>query len=362
MISRLFIVEPRSDTPRWLAALVSLQALALTALFGFLLFWLLGYDPWRSLYYFFLAPLIGIYSLGELCLKAGPLIMIATGLALGFRAGVWNIGAEGQLIIGALAGGSVGLLFWHHAGYWILPLMLVAASAGGMAYAAIPAFLRTRFGANEILTSLMLTYVAVLLLSAAVTGPLRDPDGLNFPQSRLFTAWQTLPILLPGSRLHIGFILALLSAVAGWLILNRSVFGFALRIQGQAPAATLYAGFSAPHLIWLALLTSGALAGLAGGIEITGPIGQLIPQISPGYGFTAIIVAFLGRLHPLGIIAAGLLVALSYIGSETAQIAVGLPRAVGGVFQGVLLFTLLAGDFFCRYRLRRLQPAPSRQP
>jgi simple sugar transport system permease protein len=280
------------------------------------------------------------------------LILIAVGLALGFRANVWNIGAEGQLTVGAIAGGGIGLWFWGADGSWILPLMCLAGLAGGMAYAAIPAFLKTRLDVNEILTSLMLTYVATLFLSMLVYGPWKDPEGFGFPQTRMLSPSALLPVIVEGTRLHIGVVVAFLVAVGAWVVMTRTVIGFELKVVGQAPAAAAYAGFDRNRMIWLCLLTSGGLAGLAGLFEVAGPIGQLIPSLTPGYGFTAIIVAFLGRLHPLGIILSGLLMALSYIGGENAQVEVGLPQAVTGVFQGLLLFFLLATDFLTRYRVR----------
>jgi simple sugar transport system permease protein len=233
--------------------------------------------------------------------------------------------------------------------------MCIAGILGGMAYASIPAFLKTRFGVNEILTSLMLTYVAVLFLSTLVYGPWKDPDGFNFPQSRMFSDSALLPIVLENTRMHLGTVIGLLVAVAGWVVMTFTIIGFEIRVVGQAPAAARFAGFSRNRMIWLSLLVGGGLAGLAGTFEVAGPIGQIIPVISPGYGFTAIIVAFLGRLHPLGIILSGLLMALSYIGGENAQVEVGLPQAVTGVFQGLLLFFLLASDFLVRYRIRTVR-------
>ena len=175
----------------------------------------------------------------------------------------------------------------------------------------------------------------------------------------MFTDSAILPILVDGTRMHAGTLVAFLVAVAVWVLMTFTIIGFQIRVVGQAPAAARYAGFSRKGLIWLSLLASGGLAGLAGTFEITGPIGQLIPVISPGYGFTAIIVAFLGRLHPLGIVLASLVMALSYIGGENAQVEVGLPQAVTGVFQGLLLFFLLASDFIVRYRLRITRAVPS---
>jgi simple sugar transport system permease protein len=298
---------------------------------------------------------LSLYGLAELGIKATPLVLCAIGLAIGFRANVWNIGAEGQLTLGAIVGGGVALVFWNQEGFWILPLMSLGGIVGGMAWAAIPAFLKTRFNVNEILSSLMLTYVATLLLSTLVHGPFRDPDGFNFPESRLFSDSAILPIILEETRLHIGAIVALLVVAVGWVMLGRTIIGFEVKVVGQAPAAARYAGFSQNRMIWFSLLLAGGLAGLAGLFEVAGPIGQLVPVISPGYGFTAIIVAFLGRLHPIGVLLAGLLMALSYIGGENAQIEVGLPVAVTGVFQGMLLFFLLGTDVLVRYRLRLLK-------
>lgn len=349
-------IEPRREISTAMVWLTPPLAVALTLLCGFVLFVLMGYDPIRALTSFFVSPLTTTYGLAELGVKAAPLIIIATGLAIGFRANVWNIGAEGQLIMGAVAGGVVALATWGQEGVWILPAMCVAGILGGMAWAAIPAFLKARFEVSEILTSLMLTYVAGLTLSILVYGPLKDPQGFNFPQSRMFTDSAIVPVILEGTRLHIGALIALAVAIGAWILMSRSIIGFQVRVVGQAPAAARFAGFARRRMIWFCLLLGGGLAGLAGLIEVSGPIGQLIPTISPGYGFTAIIVAFLGRLHPLGIIPAGLLVALSYIGGENAQVEVGVPQGVTGLFQGLLLFFLLASDFLVRYRLSWAAP------
>ena len=328
-------------------------AVALTVLAGAALFALLGFDPLAALAAYFVTPLSTLYGLGELGVKATPLAMIGIGLALGFRGNVWNIGAEGQLTLGAICAGGLALAFYGDEGPWLLPLMMLAGALGGLVYAAVPAFLRTRFNANEILTSLMLTYVAGLLLSYLVTGPWRDPDGFNFPESRLFSDAALLPVILEGTRLHLGAPMALAAVATGWVIVARTFVGFQLKVVGLTPVAAGYAGFSQARTIWFTLLLSGGLAGLAGAIEVSGPIGQLQPSVSPGYGFTAIIVAFLGRLHPVGVLLAALLMALSYLGGEQAQIDLGLPLAVTGVFQGMLLFFLLASDVLVHYRLRR---------
>jgi simple sugar transport system permease protein len=353
-------LEPRGEhSPVWTYC-SPLLALALTLLTAAIIFAALDQDPGEALYTFFIAPLTSPTSRPELLVKAAPLVLIGIGLSLGFRANVWNIGAEGQYTIGAITGGGVALALYGVESPLVLPAMIIAGIAGGIAWAAIPAWLRTRFNANEILTSLMLTYVAQLILTYLVTGPWRDPEGYGFPQSRLFHDAATLPILAEGTRLHLGVFVALLVVAGGWVLLGKSLIGFQLKVVGQAPRAARFAGFSEKALIWLSLLLGGGLAGLAGLFEVAGPVGQLTPQISPGYGFTAIIVAFLGRLHPVGVMFAGLVLALSYLGGEAAQIQLGMPNAVTGIFQGILLFYLLACDILILFRIRVGRRAPAR--
>ena len=353
MLPRL---EPRGQASRSMVYLTPFIALFLTVVAGMILFGILGHPPVKSITTFFITPLKSGYGIAELFVKATPLIIIAVGLAIGFRANVWNIGAEGQLTLGAIGGSILPVYISDSENVLMLPAMLLLGIAGGMAWAAIPALLKTRFNANEILTSLMLTYVATLFLSVLVHGPWRDPDGFNFPESVLFSDVATLPILLSGTRLHLGALIALFVVLTGWLLLARHLIGFQIKVAGFAPAAAEYAGFKRNRIVWLVLLGAGGLAGLAGIVEVSGPIGQLLPSISPGYGFTAIIVAFLGRLHPVGILFAGLVLALSYLGGETVQIELGLPQGIAGVFQGMLLFFLLATDVLIKYRIRFGQP------
>lgn len=347
-----FRFEPRLETPAILLCLTPLLAVVLTLASGAVLFVLLGVDPLAAFHAWFITPLETRRGWGELAVKATPLTLCAIGLAIGFRANIWNIGAEGQLTIGALCGSGLALAFWGEEGPWLLPAMLLAGALGGLLWAAIPAFLKARANTSEILVSLMLTYVAQQILGYLIHGPWRDPEGFNFPESRLFGALAQLPILWSDTRLHLGALLALLAVLIAWWWLSRSFLSFQLTVIGQAPAAARYAGFHPERAAWMTLPLSGALAGLAGVCEVAGPIGQLTPSISPGYGFTAIIVAFLGRLHPLGVLLAALLMALFYLGGEVAQITLGLPQAITGVFQGMLLFYLLACDVLLRYRVR----------
>ena len=345
-------LEPKGESSKVLAYFSPILAIFLTVSTGAVLFAAMGKPAGAALYAYFVQPFTTVYGLSELGVKATPLILIGLGLAIGFRANVWNIGAEGQLTLGAITGGALGLAFYDVETPFLLPAMLIAGILGGMAWAAIPAFLRVRFNANEILVSLMLTYVGLLLLSFLVHGPLRDPDGFNFPESRLFHDSATIPAIIDGTRLHWGAILALVAAVGAWLLLGRTILGFQLKVLGDAPRAARFAGYREPRLVWFSLMLSGGLAGLAGVLEVAGTVGQLVPSISPGYGFTAIIVAFLGRLHPAGVVLGGMTMALTYIGGETAQIEIGLPAAVTGLFQGVLLFYLLACDVVIKYRIR----------
>jgi simple sugar transport system permease protein len=321
-----------------------------------ILFAILGRAPLTALYVLFVAPLETLDGLAELALKATPLLLCAVGIAIACRAEVWNIGAEGQFTIGAICGGGVALAFGGNDSWWLLPLMILAGIAGGMAWAAIPALLKTRFNAHEILTTLMLTYVSIQLLGYLVHGPWKDPQGYSFPQTRQFESDALLPILIEGTRLHIGFLFALASVPLGSILLGRTLMGFRIRTVGAAPAAARYAGFSRDGIVWFCLLLSGGLAGLAGICEVAGPDGQLTPIISPGYGFAAIIVAFLGRLNPIGILFSSALMALLYLGGEGLQVTMQLPIAVTGTVQGMLLFFLLAADVLINYRVR-LRPS-----
>jgi general nucleoside transport system permease protein len=321
-----------------------------------LLFAALGKDPVRGLQVFFVDPLSGRRQVTEVLLKATPLIIIALGLAVCYRSNVWNIGAEGQFLLGAVAGGGAAL--WLTTAGIVLPklvsvpVVLVAGMLGGMAWAGITALLRDRFNTNEILVSLMLVYVAQQLVNYLVFGPWKDPQGFNFPQTKTFDASTWMPLLLERSRLHIGFVVALVLAAAFWLFLFRSYRGFQLQVGGLAPAAARYAGFSSRTALWTALLLSGAMAGLAGAMEAAGPLRQLTPHISTGLGFTAIIVCFVGRLHPVGIVLAGILLSTMLIGGELGQSRLGLPNALTGVFQGLLLVLLLACDTLIHQRVR----------
>ncbi len=350
-------LEARPEPSRAWGLGSPLLALVVTVVLGVVLFSALGKDPVRALGVFFWEPIRTPYALGELMVKATPLLIIALGLAVCFRSNVWNIGAEGQFVIGALAAGGVALLAGKETGGWIVLPILLAGVLGGMVWAGITALLRDRFNANEILVSLMLVYVAIQLLNYMVYGPWKDPAGYNFPQTKTFEAATRVPRLFEGSRVSIGLLMALGGVAAMWVFLFRTRAGFAQQVGGLAPAAARYAGFSSRRALWVALLVSGGAAGLAGGLEVAGPIGQLTPYVPAGYGFAAIIVAFVGRLHPVGIVFSAILMSMFYIGGELAQSRLGLSKSLTGVFQGLLLFNLLACDTLINYRIRLFRGA-----
>ncbi|HEY8923318.1 MAG TPA: ABC transporter permease [Polyangia bacterium] len=347
-------IVPRAKPSTALTVAAPLVALGLTALLGAILFALLGKPPGRALALFFLEPLRGPTAWSELAVKATPLLLIALGLGVCFRANVWNIGAEGQFIVGAVFATWVAMRADAHTGRAVVVAVALAGCLGGALWAGLVAVLRDRWHANEILVSLMLVYVAELGLGYLVYGPWKDPDGYNFPQTITFLQATAVPRLVTGYRAHAGAVVALAGALAAWVFLSRTFAGFQLVVGGVAPRAALYAGFSARRGLWTALLLSGALAGLAGAFEVTGPLGQLTPHLPVGYGFAAIIVAFVGRLHPLGTVLASLLMSMLYLGGELAQSRLGLPKAITGVFQGLLLVSLLACDAFAQYRVVRV--------
>ena len=346
-------LESRPQPSQAMVIASPLIALAITVLLGVLLFVALGKDPLRGLQMFFVEPIRSGYAWSEIAIKATPLALIALGLSICYRSNVWNIGAEGQFILGAIFAGGVAMLAGPQSSRWIVVAILAAGALGGMFWAGIVALLRDRFNASEILVSLMLVYVAELVLGWLVYGPWKDPNGYNFPQTVSFDAVTRIPKLIEGSRANIGVLISLVAVALSWILLFRTYAGFQLQVGGLAPAAARYAGFSSRRMLWLALLLSGGLAGLAGGLEAAGPLGQLTPHVPAGYGFAAIIVAFVGRLHPVGVVFSAILMSMFFIGGELAQSRLGLPKSITGVFQGLLLFALLACDTLIHYRVRR---------
>jgi general nucleoside transport system permease protein len=343
------VLEKRAEQSAKMALLSPVIALCLTVIVGGVIFALRGLDPFEALYVYFIEPLTDPWSREQLIAKAAPLVLIGAGLAVCYAANVWNIGAEGQFIVGALLAGMIPVFFTSWQTPEVMVVMLALGVVGGMAWAAIPALLKTRFSANEILTSLMLVYVAHYLFDWLVRGPWRDPQGFNFPKTVNFDGWQLLP---RWGDIHLGALFALVVALVLAVVMARTLKGFELQVLGAAPRAGRFAGFSGPRSVMFCFLLSGALAGLAGASDVMGTSGQLQTPYSPNYGFVAIIVAFLGRLNPLGVIVAGLLLALSFIGGESVQVSLGISDKIAKVFQGILLFFLLACDTLILYRVR----------
>jgi ABC-type uncharacterized transport system permease subunit len=336
-----------------------LLAAVLTLIVGLAIFAVLGQDPVKAFRAYFINPISTVNGVSELLLKAAPLCLIALGLAIGYRANVWNIGAEGQMYLGGVFATGLAIHFHEQWGGWLLPSMILAGALGGMLWASITAFLRAQLHANEILVSLMLTYVADLIVKYLVFGPWQDPQGNNFPLTVQFADNALFPLLqsyggewLEGTRLNTSFFIALAAIPLAWLFVKKSFLGFQLGVVGLAPNAARYAGYSEKRTIWLVLLIGGGAAGLAGVGEVAGPLGQLNDRWTPQYGFTAIIVAALGRLSPLGIPLAALLMALLYLGGEAVQIDLQLPRAISLVFQGLLLMFVLGCEVLVSYRVR----------
>ncbi len=349
-------LTPRTNPSPWLSLLSPVIAIAATLIIGALIFTVLGYNAGESLYQFFISPLSRLDRISDLVVKACPLIIIALGLVFCYRANIWNIGAEGQFILGALAAGAFALQFPDTTSPLLLPMMILVAMAAGAAWAAIAAICKTLFNANEILVTLMLSYVAALLIDVMVRGPLRDPMAFGFPLTPMYPdAGLISRMPIPGvgylGQLHYGVLAAFILAPIAWWLMHRTLPGFQVRVIGSAPRAGRFAGFSSVRTTIGVLLFSGAMAGLAGMIEVSANIGQLQPNVSFGYGFTAIIVAFLARLNPLGVIAAGLLIAMAELGGDNAQIALGIPKVVTGLFKGILLFFLLAGATLQHYKI-----------
>lgn len=345
-------LEKRAKPSIFMLVATPVASVLATMLIGLVVFDLLGIDGLRAVKDLFLTPILASYKWQDVAVKAAPLIIIALGLSMGNRAQVWNIGAEGQYVIGALAAAGVGLMAGSSGGALVILLMIIAGMLGGAAWASVPAFLRTRYNVNEILSSLMLTYVSLQVLGYLVGGPWKDPNGRNFPQTAPLLPDQTLPVLFPGTTIHLGVAVALVLPFLFWLLTARSVFGFQIRVVGSAPHAARHGGFDTRQTIWLALLISGAMAGLAGALEFTGSLKVINLGFPSGYGFAAIIVAFLGRLHPIGCLLAGVVMAVTYVGGQVAQTTVHIPNSTAGIFQAMMLFFILASDILVRYRVR----------
>ncbi len=295
------------------------------------------------------------YAISETLVKAIPLVLCGLGVAVAFKMKFWNIGAEGQLAMGGFAASGVALflpeMFPNLPTGWLLPLMVLAGFLAGAVWGMIPGVLRALLGVNEVITTLMMNYIAILWIEYLFYGPWRDPQGYGFPGTAQFPKEAWLP-RYPGTRIHMGLVFALLAAVALWLILTRTKWGYEVRVIGENPKAAKYAGISMMRNVLLVMLVSGGLAGLAGVGEVAGISHRLQKGLTVGYGYTAIIVAWLGQLNPWGVVVVGVLLAGLLVGGDQIQITMQLPAAVALVLQGAILFFMLGGVLFTQYRLR----------
>lgn len=348
--------EKRREPSMAMLVITPVASVLVTMVLGVILFDLIGVDGFRAVVDIFLSPILTSYKWQDVAVKAAPLVIIALGLSVGNRAQVWNIGAEGQYIIGALAAAGIGISFGTTGGPIVVALMVLAGVLAGSAWAAVPAALRTRYSVNEILSSLMLTYVAMQVLSWLVGGPWKDPEGRNFPVTAPLADSQTLPVW-GTSTVHLGVALAVILPFVFWYLMKHTVFGFQIRVVGSAPNAARHGGFDGRQTIWLAMLISGAMAGLAGALEFTGVLHKIGLGFASGYGFTAIIVAFLGRLNPIGCLIAGIVLAVTSVGGQMAQSSVRIPNSTAGLFQAMMLFLILASDILIRYRVKLVKGA-----
>tara|TARA_B100000579_G_scaffold180848_1_gene147387 strand:- start:3132 stop:4208 length:1077 start_codon:yes stop_codon:yes gene_type:complete len=357
----MFKLEPRVEFSPMISFLGPLFSIVLTMIFGGILFFFLGVDPVAAIKMIFWDPLMSEtfaeYSRPQILIKAAPLILIALGLSLGFKANIWNIGAEGQYIMGAIFGATFALSLYPLESVFIFPAMIIAGIIGGGIWAMIPAMLKVKFKVNEILVSLMLVYVAEQILALASLGFLRNPDGAGFPGSRNLNDYPSASNLelINGTGIHLGVLISLLMVIFFYILLFRHSLGFKIKLIGHSPKAYAFSGDSPNKMVVICLLVSGGLAGVAGLFEVAGPAGQITIDFNVGYGFTAIIVAFLGRLNPVGIFLAGIIMALTYVGGELTQFMLNLPAAAIQVFQGMLLFFLLSFDLFVNYKLKFLK-------
>jgi simple sugar transport system permease protein len=355
-LARSYRIERVLAPSRAMMALVSMLSLFLALIFGGIVLALAGENP-LTIYQAMLAGALGDWNgVAETLVKTTPLLLAGLGVAVAFRMQLWNIGAEGQLYFGAIFATGTGLFLFPHAPGWVMvPAMIAAGLLGGGLWGFIPGALRAWFGASEIITSLMLNYVAILFSEYLVHGPWRDPQAFGFPGTPPLPDAGWLPHW-GTTRVHLGLLFGLVAALLLWIMLRRTRWGYEIGVMGENPRAALYAGMPTKRTILLVMAFSGALAGLAGMSEVAGIGHQLQRNLSPGYGYAAIIVAWLARLHPFGAVLVAFLLATLTVGGDRLQMSLGLPAAIAPMLQGTILFFLLGGDVLTRYRLVRNEP------
>ncbi len=362
------LFERRLEPSRRVAVLVPILSIVLALVVGGILLLAAGANPIETYRAMFDGAFGTTYARSETLVRAIPLMLTGLAVAIAFRMLFWNIGAEGQLVMGAIATAWVPLFLLKDSGLpagVLLVLMGLAAFAAGALWGLIPAALKAFLRVNEIITTLMLNYVAILFLDYLYTGPWKDKAGFGFPGTANFKEIAALPRLPQAwgfGRVHVGLLIAIAAAVVIWLVLVRTKWGYEIRVIGENPEAARYAGISLVRNILLVMLLSGGLAGLAGYGQVAGIAFRLQKGIAVGDGFTAIIIAWLAKLHPLAVPVVAVLMAALSVGGDQITITMGLPAAVARVLQGAILFFVLGGDIFVRYRLRVVRTAGANQP
>jgi ABC-type uncharacterized transport system permease subunit len=352
-------IERQPVPSRLVSALVPILSILLALLLGGALLLVSGHDPIAIYAAMFNGAFGSENGLAETLVKTIPLLLTALGVAIAFRMLLWNIGAEGQLHLGAIfaTGTALYLIPWAPA-FLMIPAMVVAGFIGGALWGLIPGFLRAYFKVNEIITSLMLNYVAILFSEYLVYGPWKNPQGFGFPGTPPFPEAAWLP-RLGTTRVHLGLLFGLIAAAILFVILRRTLWGYEIRVIGENERAARYAGMNIARNILLVMLLSGGLAGIAGMSEVAGIAHQLQRNLSPGYGYTAIIVAWLAKLNPWAVVLVSFLFAGLLVGGDQLQISMGLPSAIAPMLQGTILFFLLGGEILARYRIRLTRPTVS---
>jgi len=344
----------RAPAPLWFRAVLPLIAVVLTFAVSSVLVIFVDANPLEAAYYFLIDPLSGRVSAIEVLVKATPLLLTGAAVTFAFASGYWNIGAEGQLYAGAVAATAVGLNMGNLPTWIAVPLVISAGFAGGMAWALLPALLKIKLAIDEVVTTLLLNSVALYGVSALLNGPWRDPVS-QWPQSPEIAAAAIFPKLLARSRLHLGFLLALVVLLILWFVLNRTAFGLRMRAVGLGAEAARFAGISVERTMLTAALISGGIAGLAGASEVAGLHYHLIDALSPGFGYTGILIATLGGLTAWGVTLAALFIGLIDTGAQTVSRALGIPVYLGDVIQALLLLITLGIFVLQNYRLRRVE-------
>jgi general nucleoside transport system permease protein len=339
----------RSKVPGWLTALVApLAGVAVGLLIGALLILMAGADPLKAYAAMAQGAFGGPRQIEETLLKTAPLLLMGLGLTAAFRARVWNIGGEGQYYMGALLGGIIALTFPDWPRPLLIGVMLVAGVAGGLLWALIPGLLKVRRGMSEIISTLMFNYIAILFMQYVARGPLQEPGGY-LPESAQFVPAARMPVFFD-TRIHLGVLLAVLAVPLVYALLWRTPLGFRMRAVGSRASVARYAGINVNRIILFALAFSGGMAGLAGIIEVSTLHTRLKGDISGGYGFSGILVALLGRMHPAGVAVASLFFAALTIGAQTMHVVYGLPSALADAIQAVVVLSVLAADALAHRR------------